>query len=277
MSTSSDTLARLEAKGRRQDVATAGGHVTWRQFGDGPLLVLLHGGHGSWLHWARNITAWARRCRVLVPDMPGYGDSATPPEPTLASLVDMLAQSLDRLVGAGTHVSLAGFSFGGLVAAQLAVHRGHVRQLILFGPAGHGGPRRPHGDLRSWREAQAAGDAYALRDVMRHNLCMHMISDPARVDAAALQIHTDACLRTRFRSKPISRAGGLAERLDAFAGPITLIWGEHDVTATPADLEPRLTAGRPERRAVVLPDAGHWVMYEAAEPVNALVLDALSA
>ena len=273
----SDLVARLDAQSQRHEVDTASGPVVWRRFGDGPPLVLLHGGHGSWLHWARNIPAWAQHCSVLVPDMPGYGDSAAPPEPTLAALVQMLAQSLDGLVGADTPVQLAGFSFGGLVAAHLAVHRDHVTQLILFGPAGHGGPRRPRGELRSWREAQAAGDADALRAVMQHNLCMHMISDPARVDAAALQIHTEACLRTRFRSKPISRAGGLTERLDAFTGPVTLLWGEHDVTATPADLQRTLTSGWPKRRAVVLPDAGHWVMYEAAEPVNALVLDVLIA
>lgn len=277
MSTASELVARLELQSQRHEVDTAFGKVVWRQFGDGQPVVLLHGGHGSWLHWARNIPAWARRCRVLVPDMPGYGDSATPPEPTLAALVQMLAQSLDALVGADTPVQLAGFSFGGLVAAHLAVHRGHVTQLILFGPAGHGGPRRPRGDLRSWREAQAAGDAEALGAVMQHNLCMHMVSEPTRIDPTALQIHTEACLRTRFRSKPISRAGGLAERLDAYAGPVTLIWGEHDVTARPDELKTRLTEGWPGRRAAVLPDAGHWVMYEAAEPVNALVLDALGA
>jgi pimeloyl-ACP methyl ester carboxylesterase len=273
----SDLVARLDAQSQRHELGTASGQVVWRRFGDGPPLVLLHGGHGSWLHWARNIPAWAQRCSVLVPDMPGYGDSATPPEPTLASLVQMLAQSLDGLVSADTPLQLAGFSFGGLVAAHLAGQRGRVTQLILFGPAGHGGPRRPRGELRSWREAQAAGDADALRAVMHHNLCMHMISDPAHIDTTALQIHTEACLRTRFRSKPISRAGGLAEQLDAYAGPIAFIWGEHDVTATPAELKSGLTESWPDRRAVVLPNAGHWVMYEAAEPVNALVLDALSA
>jgi pimeloyl-ACP methyl ester carboxylesterase len=122
----SDLVARLDAQSQRHELGTASGQVVWRRFGDGPPLVLLHGGHGSWLHWARNIPAWAQRCSVLVPDMPGYGDSATPPEPTLASLVQMLAQSLDGLVSADTPLQLAGFSFGGLVAAHLAGQRGRV-------------------------------------------------------------------------------------------------------------------------------------------------------
>lgn len=271
-----EVIARLERLGQRHQIDSAGGQTTWRRFGDGPSLVLLHGGHGSWLHWARNIPAWAAQCTVLAADMPGYGDSTAPPEPTLASLVDTLRRSLDALVGADTPVSVAGFSFGGLVAAHLASQRSQVSRLILLGPAGHGGPRRPRGELQAWRDARDRGDAAALQAVMRHNLGLHMLADPANADELALHIHTDACLRTRFHSRSISRAGGLAIPLDGFEGPVTLAWGEHDVTATPAALVPRLTQGRPGRRAVIVPDAGHWVQYEAAERVNALVLQALA-
>ena len=42
---------------------------------------------------------------------------------------------------------------------------------------------------------------------MRHNLQLHMLASPA--DEQGLAIHTQACLRTRFHSKRISRAGGL--------------------------------------------------------------------
>jgi CubicO group peptidase (beta-lactamase class C family) len=48
-------------RGRR----ARGPSVTWRRFGSGPHLVLLHGGHGSWLHWVRNIEFLARHLHAL--------------------------------------------------------------------------------------------------------------------------------------------------------------------------------------------------------------------
>lgn len=265
-------IAALEAAGQRHAVDAGGGRVVWRRFGDGPPLVLLHGGHGSWLHWARNIGPLAGHFTVWVPDLPGYGESDAPPEPTLAALVDGTQATLDALVGPGTALHLVGFSFGGLVAAALAARRGAVRQLALLGAVGHGGPRRPKGALRSWREAATRQDAAALAAVMRHNLAQHMLHDAAAVDALALRIQTHACLHTRFRSKPISRGGGLGALLERRPGPLLLLWGGQDVTAEPAQAALALAGDRAQCRTVLVPEAGHWVQYESAECVNAELL-----
>ena len=267
--TANARLHDLNQLTQRHDLPFGGGHVTWRCLGEGPPLVLLHGGHGSWAHWVQNLEALSRRFRVCVADLPGYGDSSAPTSPTLASLLDATRQTLDALVGAETSIAIAGFSFGGLVATRLAAQRGAVSALALLGPVGHGGPRRPRGDLRSWREAQATNDAAALRQIMRHNLQLHMLASPA--DDQALAIHSQACLRTRFHSKSISRAGGLADSLRALTCPVLLVWGEHDVTATPRQLAPQLAATCRHAQTQVLADAGHWVQYEAAAEINALL------
>lgn len=239
-----DLAERLQ----RHDVPFDAGHMAWRHLGDGPPLVLVHGAHGTWSHWARNIDALARHFGVWVVDLPGYGDSSAPSAPTLESLLEATQQTLDAVLGGGTPVALAGFSFGGLVAAHLAVRRGAVRALALLGPAGHGGPRRPRGELRSWRAAWTKGDDVALRVIMRHNLQLHMLANPA--DDEALAIHTHACLGTRFHSKSISRAGGLTHTLRSLDCPLLLLWGELDVTAPPVALAPP-TATAP--RAKVCP------------------------
>jgi pimeloyl-ACP methyl ester carboxylesterase len=264
-----ELLQNLTRRLQRHDLPCDGGHVTWRILGEGPPLVLLHGGHGSWAHWARNLDSLSQRFRVCVADLPGYGDSSAPASPTFASLLDATRSTLDTLVGAQAPIALAGFSFGGLVAARLAVRRGAVSALALLGPAGHDGPRRPQGDLRSWRDAQATNDPETLRQVMRHNLQLHMLASPA--DEQGLAIHTQACLRTRFHSKSISRAGGLVDSLQALTCPVLLLWGEHDVTATPRELAPVLAVQCFHAQAHVLEGAGHWVQYEAAEQVNDLL------
>ena len=268
-------IAQLEDLAQRHVVASGRGEaIVWRRFGTGTPLVLLHGGHGSWLHWARNLQALAARHTVWVPDLPGYGESSAPVEATLPSLVIALCDTLDRLVGADTTVHVAGFSFGGLVAASVARSRS-VSSLALMGPGGHGGPRRPRGELQQWRSAHAQGDQAALTAAMHHNLLMHMLHDVANVDSAALHVHTQSCLNTRFRSKPISRAGHLLDFLSGYLGPLLLVWGEHDVTAEPQQASQVLAQGRTNCRTYILPGAGHWVQYEVADTVNALLLERL--
>lgn len=267
--------AELQALATRHDLPTPDGHVTWRCFGNGPALVLLHGGHGNWLHWARNIAAWARHFSVWVPDMPGYGESSTPTAPTLDGLVQGLLTSLQAVVPRSQPLAVVGFSFGGLVAAAFAAQRGNVHRLALLGPAGHGSPRRPRGELQAWRDLPAGSPAW--QQAMRHNLWVQMLFEPTAIDAQAVQIHATACAATRFYSKGLSRSAQLPDWLAQVPCPLLLLFGEHDITLTPAIAQTRLSAGRAEVTTHLLPGVGHWVQYEAADAVNALVGDWLNA
>lgn len=268
-----DAIAALEATCSCADVVHQDRIVRWRTFGEGSPLVLLHGGHGSWLHWFANIAHLAQGHRVLVPNIPGFLDSDDPPAPSdgqdaLAPMVDMLAGTLRELVD-DTPVDLAGFSFGGLVATRLAVHgRVAVRKLALLGVAGHGTARRSFPELRDWR---AESRPEAVRDALAHNLRALMLHNPLRADALALAIHQRSCEATRFRSRSISRAGGLQALLEGFHEPLLFLWGELDVTAVPGELAEQLRADRPEREWCLLPGAGHWAQYENAEDVNRLL------
>lgn len=271
-------IERLTSQARCEFVGHEGRRMCWRGFGTGSPLVLLHGGHGSWLHWVCNIEALASHHTVWVPDLPGYGDADEPlPGGGLPSLLEPTIATLNHVVGVDTPIDLVGFSFGGLVAAHLAAQRPRVRRLALLGPGGHQTRRRPRGELRSWKAAAQSADPTALDEVMRHNLAMHMLHTAAQeIDPLAVQIHTDACLHTRFRSKEISQGGGLQEVLAQRQGPSLLVWGEHDVTADPEVIAPALAGSLTDGRACVIQGAGHWVQYERAEEVNALLLDWLS-
>lgn len=265
-------IARLSAQARTEREAWPGGQVCWRGFGTGTPVVLVHGGHGSWLHWVRNIEALATQHTVWVVDLPGFGDSDAPGEGMEALLAPTLS-TLDALVGPDTPIDLVGFSFGGLVAAHMAARRPQVRRLALLGTGGHQGARRPKGELVNWKPAWHAGDAVAVERAMRHNLAMHMLSGAAaEIDALAVRVHTDACVRTRFRSKDISRSGGLLDVLTNYGGPTLLAWGEHDVTADPVVIAPALAAALPGARTALVAGAGHWVQYERADEVNTLLL-----
>src|SRR5689334_12155643 len=89
-----------------------------RTWGSGEPLVLLHGGMGSWNHWSRNIDALARRYAVHALDMPGYGDSPSVPRDMPDD--DYAAMVAEAVIAIDSYQppALAGFSFGGIIAAM---------------------------------------------------------------------------------------------------------------------------------------------------------------
>jgi pimeloyl-ACP methyl ester carboxylesterase len=265
-------LAQLEACAQRFDVAYLGSHVCWRSWGSGPSLVLIHGGHGSWMHWVRNIESLARHHTVWVPDLPGFGDSGdlaidAHAADRIERLIDALVGTFGTLVHRTTPIDVAGFSFGGVVAAQFTVLRRQVRRLALLGPVGHGGLRRQRVAMVNWRRPDRAGMLQGLR----HNLEAFMLHDPVAVDDLAMSVHEASCLRTRFRSKAISHSKRLQGLLARYEHPVLLIWGEHDVTAFPHEIAPELAEAGTGREWCVVPGGGHWVQYERADEVNQLL------
>ena len=58
-----------------------GGRMMWHVWGEGsgkPILLLFHGGSGSWIHWIRNVQPLSQHFTVYAADMPGLGDSDPP-------------------------------------------------------------------------------------------------------------------------------------------------------------------------------------------------------
>jgi pimeloyl-ACP methyl ester carboxylesterase len=264
-------IARIDALSTHQDPVHEGVRVRWRRFGSDttqPPIVLLHGGHGSWMHWLRNAEALSAGRSLLLPDMPGFHDSdalprVAPSEDSLPPLLKALGGTLDALIGAGTPIDLGGFSFGGLTAARFAVQRGAVRKLALLGSGGHGTK------MINWRSAP---DREAERAALLHNLGALMLHDTSAIDALAFEIHDISCHGTRFRSKDVSQSGGLQKAIDALGVPTLLLWGEYDVTADPRPLVAQLAAEGPAREGLVIDGAGHWVQYERAAETNTRLL-----
>lgn len=275
-------IERIDALATHHDPVHDGVRVRWRRFGRGddtrPPIVLLHGGHGSWLHWLRNVEALSAEHTLWLPDLPGFGESDAPMRPgegedPLGPLLRALGGTLDLLIGAGSPIVLGGFSFGGLVAARFAVQRGAIDRLMLIGSGGHATLRRLNVEMINWRAAATRAEE---RDALQHNLGALMLHDKG-ADPLAFAVHDISCHGTRLRSKEVSLAGGLRAALDALACPQLLAWGEYDVTADPRPLVARLTEGRSNRIGLVVDDAGHWAQYERAEEVNRALLRFLDA
>lgn len=259
---------------------TSGG-VAYRTFGDGPPLVLFHGGAGSWLHWVLNVDALASRFRVLALDQPSYGDSATIPWDTeVAAYLDLCAAALDEVTGDAPRVHLAGFSFGGFIAADMAVRLGpRLAALSMTGGAGYGKPVGRDFVLGSRRKlADALGrepTAAELRDMQADNLAKLMIWDRAKIDDWAIDMQVRNVAQMRFDSRKLSWLDGTPDRLAHVTAPTLVVYGEHDAASIPpvAERFRRCRAAKPDVQTELIPDCGHWAMYEAPATVNRLLLD----
>jgi 2-hydroxy-6-oxonona-2,4-dienedioate hydrolase len=267
--TPAEFIAGLDRTSVRRTTRNGAGEVVWRMWGKGPPLVLLHGGTGSWMHWVRNIEALARHFTLLVPDLPGSGESGIPPAPISAdSIGAILATGAAHLIGPQTDFAVAGFSMGGLIAGYLVRHAGPRAQcLVLVGATGTGAPRGTMEPLKSWRRLASDAEKAATH---RHNLGILMIHDPAKIDALAVHMQQANAERSRIRGKHVSHTGTLTESLSGFRGRLAGIWGELDATAVPyvAERGDKLREFQPQASFEVFPGAGHWVQYEAAERFN---------
>jgi pimeloyl-ACP methyl ester carboxylesterase len=268
-------LDDVQRSATRHQTPCGDGHTVWHIWGDGPPLVLLHGGSGSWRHWLRNVVPLAREYRVIAADIPGLGESAMPPgEASPQGAAIPLRDGLAELLGPDRHYHLAGFSFGANVSGQLAALEGrHIRTLTLVGAASLGLARPPL-ELLKVREKHGAERVEAHRE----NLARLMFHDRTLIDATALAVQEWHTNHARLRSRGFASGTSLKDALDHVTAPLNGIWGEFDAVAWP-NVESRLAVIRardPSMLQAVIPNAGHWVAYEAADAFNAALLGILA-
>jgi pimeloyl-ACP methyl ester carboxylesterase len=115
----------------RKTVMTRFGDVAYRQQGEGPEAVFIHGVFLSADLWNRQLEGLADIRRCLAVDLLAHGKSASPDEPlTVTVQAEMIVAFLDAL-GLGP-VDLIGNDSGGAIAQLVAVASpGRVRSLTL--------------------------------------------------------------------------------------------------------------------------------------------------
>ena len=269
-------IAVIERTAQRHTTMIAPTRIVWRVWGAGPPIVLVHGDAGSWTHWVRNVLPLAQRFRVIVPDLPGYGESDALPGPiTPERLAGALANGLGALPGAHRTYRLAGFSFGGIVAGHLAANEGAcVERLVLLGAGGLGLPRPPDPKLRRPRPDMAPAEVLAVH---RRNLASLMFGDPGGVDDLAVHVQRENVRRARVRAGGFPASASLREALPRVGARLSGIWGERDAFASPyvAERVALLHRVQPGSDVRIIPGAGHWTPYETADEVNTMLMEML--
>ena len=257
----------------------AGGH-RWSYYegGSGEPVLLLHGLGGSkenWLLLARHLT---REHRVLIPDLPGWGESSRMPNEDYGLRAQ--ARRVRAFVGAlglpNTHV--VGHSMGGAIAGTYAAHYGgRVATLTLLAP---GGVPFPPNDFA--REVLAGRNPfdYGTREQLRA-FGPYLFQQPPWVPPRVLDVLVDQNLgRRAFQGALFARlaqgedADGLLSRLPMIRAPTLVIWCNGDRVIDKAAMDIVLEA-MPQARGVTLFGCSHMPMLEVprelAQPISEFV------
>jgi 2-hydroxy-6-oxonona-2,4-dienedioate hydrolase len=238
--------------------------------GSGPPMVLLHGGHGSWTHWIRNVDVLARHFRVVAFDLPGFGASPdVPKEITVDKYVSWVADAI-AATAAGEPIHLVGFSFGGALSARIAPRFGNaLRRVSLLGPSGFGGRAAV-----TLEKLPPPGNSHRMA-VAAVNLGAFMLAKSAVPDDPVVAVQLANIDGTRFDSRRISRLTTMWEDLPRIPVPVQMMWGALDRLPLPS-LEARADACRtirPDARISIIPDGSHWIQYDRPDIVNQLLID----
>ena len=257
-------------------IEVAGFRIAFEREGEGPPLVLLHGGYGCDRRaWRRQLDALSDELTVVAWDAPGHGQSSDPPEIFgLADYADVLAGFVAALGLDRPH--LLGLSFGGGLAIEL--YRRHPtvpRTLVLAGAyAGWAGSLPP--EVVDERLRRALREAELPPETWLPEYMPGMFSPspaPEIVDemmSIMLGVHPVG-LRAELRA---FAAADLRDVLPTIDAPTLVLHGEHDQRA-PLPVAEFLHARIPGSTLAVLPGAGHISNVEAADQFNDTVRDFL--
>ena len=127
------------AKNNRIEIDGIG--VRYLSGGEGPsTLVLIHGGgaDSASLSWAPSIDRLSSSCRVIAPDLPGFGESDKPEADYTLDYYTRFLERFTRELDLGSF-HLGGLSMGGQISLDFTLRfPSAVQKLLLVGSAGLG-------------------------------------------------------------------------------------------------------------------------------------------
>lgn len=257
--------------------------------GAGPPLLLIHGLMVYGYAFRAVVPELAAARRLLIPDLPGTGDSDRPPPVYCAGysptwLARVLLALLDDL-GLG-RVDVLGHSWGGAIAVCLAdAAPERVRRLILADATCFAMPLPLEGRL-----ALVPGvGPYVFKNLYRRTALSHYLAralaDPSLLGDDDLDLYWDRLARTGGREAAYAmltqlandeRMAAMLPRLRALTCDTLVIWGERDAIV-PREHAERLRDAIAGAGLVWIDGCGHAVAEERPAALTTLVRRHLGA
>ena len=254
--------------------------LAYRDLGDGPPVLLLHGWPTSSFLWREVMRPLARANRVVALDLPGFGASDKPVG--IRYSFDFFGRTLDLFLAhlGIDQLGLAVHDLGGPVGLHWALNRpGRLTKLALLNTLVY--PEFSEAVKEFVRACATPG----LREQITSPAGLESILRDGLADPAKLSPEVLAAVQEPFRTPEtrrtladagigVSRKGfvQIARRLPALRIPVRVVYGSRDrVLPDVADTMARVKADLPQADVTTLPDCGHFLQEDAPEEVGALL------
>jgi pimeloyl-ACP methyl ester carboxylesterase len=230
--------------------------VYYAVYGNGPPVILLHGGLANADYWGNQIKALMPRRTVIVMDSRGHGRSTRDARPYGYDLMaDDVVALLDFLKI--PRADVVGWSDGGILGLDLAIrHKDRVGKIFAFAantvPSGVKDDVEKNPTFAAFIER--AGEEYARNS-----------STPKEYDAFVEQISK------MWASEP----NWTEAQLQAIAAPVLVVDGDHDEAIKREHTE-YIAATVPHAGLLILPNASHFAFLQDPELFNFAMLHFLN-
>ncbi len=250
----------------------------YRSQGKGPAILMLHGFSADKDVWARFARHFTGAYQVIIPDLPGHGETGFKPEwsYTVPSQVERLVKLMDQLGVNKAHV--IGNSMGGYIAAQMALS--HPERVLSAGLVDPAGLPQPHPSEMQQMLAQGANPFLINSRADFAKFYPMTMASPPWMPAHVLDAIADQYIARRSELAVVFPQAhsptDLQTRVSEIKAPTLLLWGKQDrlidVSAVPV-----WQAALPQAMVVVWDGIGHMPMVERPGDAAALYERLLTA
>ena len=254
----------------RSEIDAGGLHFVYLEGGSGEPLVLLHGFGGDKDHFVGLAGRLSPSYRVILPDIPGFGESTRSPDLTY-TIDEQVVRLHVFLQALGlSKLAIGGNSMGGWLAGAYAARYPHeVTSLWLLDPAGVASA--PQSEmLQRITSAPVGGQSPMVPATVEdlESMLVLATAKPMYIPRPFLQVMVDRASANRTVQEKIVRESlastPLEDRVQGLQTPTLIAWGDLD-RACHVDGAAILHARMPRSKVSIMKGIGHVPMMEAPE------------
>jgi len=245
--------------------------IAWHEQGAGKPLVLIHGFPLDSRIYEQQVAALSKKCRVIAPDLRGFGQSKSEQPFTIESLADDVHELLKTL--GLLPCALGGLSMGGYIALAFAKkYPKDLTQLILMDTRAEGDtPEGKAGRDKMIELARTSGAKAVADQMLPKMLTESTIKENGEPVRKIRQIMESQSPRTIENALVALRdREDYSTSLESISAPTLIIVGSQD-TLTPPKMSQTLNEKIPKSALIQIPGAGHVSTMEKPNEVTAAI------